>query len=87
MYLFATIYIVFRTGYVFIFWDVSMSTLKQLKYFGSTIQENGSFDLEIEKKNGSETRRVISKLNLVSWNTNILHSMKLLIYKKRKDKR
>jgi hypothetical protein len=40
----------------------TIPTVKQLKYWGSIVQENGSSDLEIEK-NISETRRVISMLN------------------------
>jgi hypothetical protein len=47
---------------------------------GSVVQENGSTDLEIEKRI-SETRRVISLLNSVLLNRNILHSTKLLICK------
>jgi hypothetical protein len=46
---------------------------------GSIFQENGSTDLEIEKRIG-ETRRVLSMLNSVLWNRNILHSTNLLIY-------
>jgi hypothetical protein len=34
-------------------------TVKQFKYLGSIVQDNGSSDLEIEKRI-SETRRVIS---------------------------
>jgi hypothetical protein len=37
-------------------------TVKQFKYLGSIVQDNGSYDLEIEKRI-SETRRVISMLN------------------------
>jgi hypothetical protein len=48
---------------------------------GSIVQENGSSDLEIEKDRISETRSVISMLNSVLCNKNILHSTKLLIYK------
>jgi hypothetical protein len=58
----------------------TIPTVKQLKYLGSIVQENGSSDLEIDKRI-SETRRVISMLNSVSWNRNILHSTKILIYK------
>jgi hypothetical protein len=58
----------------------TIPTVKQFKYFGSIVQKNGPFDHEIEKSI-SETRRVISILNSVLWNTNILHSTKLLIYK------
>jgi hypothetical protein len=58
----------------------TIPTVKQFKYLGSIVQENDSSDLEIEKRI-SETRRVISMLNSVLWNRNILHSTKLLIYK------
>jgi hypothetical protein len=58
----------------------TIPTVTQFKYLGSVVQENGSSDLEIDKRI-SETRRVISMLNSVLWNRNILHSTKLLIYK------
>jgi hypothetical protein len=58
----------------------TIPTVKQFKYLGSIVQENGSSDLEIDKRI-SETRRVISMLNSVLWNRNIFHSTKLLIYK------
>jgi hypothetical protein len=35
-------------------------TVKQFKYLGSIVQDNGLSDLEIEKKKICETRRVIS---------------------------
>jgi hypothetical protein len=49
------------------------------KHLGPIVQENGSSDFEIEKRI-SETRRIISMLNSVLWNGNILHLTKLLIY-------
>jgi hypothetical protein len=58
----------------------TIPTVKQFKYLGSIVQENGSSELEIDKRI-SETRRDISMLNSVLWNRNILHSTKLLIYK------
>jgi hypothetical protein len=58
----------------------TIPTVKQFKYLGSIVQENGSSVLEVEKRIG-ETRRVNSMLNSVPWNRNILHSTKLLIYK------
>jgi hypothetical protein len=60
----------------------TIPTVKQFKYFGSTVQENTSSDLEINKSI-CETRRVISMLNSVSWNKNILNSTKLLINSKK----
>jgi hypothetical protein len=50
----------------------------ELKYLCSTVQENGSSDREIEKRI-SETRRIVSILNSVVWNRNILHPTMLLI--------
>jgi hypothetical protein len=47
---------------------------------GSVVQENGSSDLEIEKKKHSETR-VISMLNSVVWNRSILQATEFLLYK------
>jgi hypothetical protein len=46
---------------------------EQFKYLGSTVQENGSSDTEIEKRI-SETRSAISMLNSVLWNENVLQS-------------
>jgi hypothetical protein len=57
----------------------TIPTVNQFKYMESIIQENGSSDFEIEKRI-SETKGVISMLNSVLWNRNILHSTKLLIY-------
>jgi hypothetical protein len=59
----------------------TIPAVKRFKYLGSVVQENDSAELEIERKRISETRRVISMLNSVLWNGNILHLMKLLIYK------
>jgi hypothetical protein len=56
----------------------AIRTVKQFKYLGSVVQENGPSDLEIEKRI-SETRRVICMMNSVSWNRNILHPTKLLM--------
>jgi hypothetical protein len=48
----------------------TIPTVKQFKCLGSIVQENGSSDLEINKRI-RETRRVISMLNSVLWNRNI----------------
>jgi hypothetical protein len=37
----------------------TIPTVEQFQYFGSTVQENGSSDLEIEKKKQEETRKII----------------------------
>jgi hypothetical protein len=49
-------------------------TVKQFKYLGSAVQDNGSSELEIEKRI-SETRRVISMVNSILWSRNILHNI------------
>jgi hypothetical protein len=54
-------------------------TEKQFKYLGSIVQDNGSSDLEIEKRI-SEIRRVISMLNSILWSRNSLHGTKLTVY-------
>jgi hypothetical protein len=46
---------------------------------GSIVQDNGSSDLEIEKRI-SETRSVISMINSILWSRNILHGTKLTVY-------
>jgi hypothetical protein len=56
-------------------------TVKQVKYLGSIVEENGSSDLEIEKKRIIEARKFIDLLNSVLWNRNILPSTKVFIYK------
>jgi hypothetical protein len=55
------------------------TTVKECKYLGSILQDNGSSDLGIEKKI-SETRRVITMTNSILWNRNTLQST-TLIYK------
>jgi hypothetical protein len=62
-----------------IHWN-TIPTAKQLKYFGSIIQDNCLSDLETEKE-FFETRRIIGTLNSVMWNINMFHSTNLLIYK------
>jgi hypothetical protein len=47
--------------------QINGNTIPTVKHFGSIVQENGSADLEVEKRI-SETRRVISMLNPVDSN-------------------
>jgi hypothetical protein len=55
--------------------------VKNFKYLGSILKDNGSSDGEIEKKRISETRKVISMLNSILFSKNILRETKKLIYK------
>jgi hypothetical protein len=57
-----------------------IKTIRNFKYLGSLLQDNGSSDGEIEKRI-SKMRKVIHILNSILWRRNILQEKKKLMKK------
>ena len=62
-----------------VFDDINLNGVEEFKYLELVNQEDGSYHRRVEMRI-NESRKVISEMNLVLWNSNILPKTKRLIY-------